>query len=106
MTDCLQIVTTVEHREDAERIARTLIEERLAACCQISGPVTSVYRWRGKIETTQEWRCTIKTRADLYPRVEQAIRRLHPYEVPEIVATPIAAGSDDYLKWVAEETRE
>ena len=106
MTDFIQVVTTTEHREDAERIARTLVEERLAACVQVSGPITSTYRWQGKIETAEEWQCCAKTRRDLYEKVEQAIRRLHPYEVPEIVAMPILAGSADYLKWLAEETGE
>ncbi len=104
MTDCLQIVATVERREDAERIARALVEERLAACAQISGPIESTYHWRGKIETAQEWRCTVKTRRDLYEAVERAIRSLHPYEVPEIVAIPIEAGLPDYLAWIEAET--
>ena len=106
MTDFIQVVTTTEHRADAERIARALVEERLAACVQVTGPITSTYRWHGKIETAQEWQCWAKSRRDLYNEVEQAIRRLHPYEVPEILAMPILAGSADYLKWLREETKE
>jgi periplasmic divalent cation tolerance protein len=105
MTDCIQVVTTTERREDAERIARTLVEERLAACVQVAGPITSIYRWQGKIETAEEWQCRAKTRRDLYAKIEQAIRRLHPYETPEILAMPILAGSADYLAWLNAETQ-
>jgi periplasmic divalent cation tolerance protein len=104
MSDYIQVVTTTEHREDAERIARELVEVRLAACVQIVGPVTSIYRWRGKVETAQEWQCWIKSRSGLFPQIEQAIRRLHPYEVPEILAMPVIDGSPDYLKWLGDET--
>jgi len=106
MTDYIQVVTTTEHREDAERIARTLVERRLAACVQVTGPITSTYRWHGKIETAGEWQCWAKSRRDLYDEIEQAIRGLHPYEVPEILAVPILAGSADYLAWLEVETRE
>jgi periplasmic divalent cation tolerance protein len=106
MTDYIQVVTTTERREDAERIARSLVEERLAACAQVSGPITSTYRWQGKIETAHEWQCWAKSRRDLYAQIEQAIRRLHPYEIPEILAMPILAGSADYLAWLEGETGE
>ena len=91
--DYIQVVTTTERREDAERIARELVESRLAACVQIVGPITSTYRWQGKIEMAEEWQCWTKSRRDLYDAIEQAIRRLHPYEVPEILAVPVLAGS-------------
>jgi uncharacterized protein involved in tolerance to divalent cations len=84
-------------------VARALVEERLAACVQILGPITSTYRWKGAIETSEEWQCWAKTRRDLYEKIEQAIRRLHSYEVPEIIAVPILAGSESYLKWLDEE---
>jgi periplasmic divalent cation tolerance protein len=71
---------------------------------QIVGPITSTYRWQGKIETSEEWQCWAKSRGELYAQIEQAIRRLHPYEVPEILAVPVVAGSDSYLKWLREET--
>jgi periplasmic divalent cation tolerance protein len=106
MIDYIQVVTTTESREDAEQIARSLVEERLAACVQVIGPIISTYRWRGQIETAQEWQCWIKSRRDLYDRIEQAIRRLHPYEVPEILAIPAVAGSADYLAWLEAETGE
>jgi periplasmic divalent cation tolerance protein len=105
MTDYIQVVTTTEHREDAERIARALVEQRLAACVQVTGPIASTYRWRGQIETAGEWQCWAKSRRDLYDEIEQAIRGLHPYEVPEILAMPILAGSGEYLAWLESEVR-
>ncbi len=103
MEGFIQVTTTTEKREDADRIARTLVERGLAACVQIVGPITSVYRWKGKIETAGEWLCLIKSRAESYGAVEETIRSLHPYEVPEIIAAPVAAGSRDYLGWLRDE---
>lgn len=103
MTDYIQVLTTVERREDAERIARELVERRLAACVQVAGPITSTYRWQGKIETAQEWQCLAKSRRELFDVIEEAIRKLHPYEVPEILATPIVSGGADYLAWLDRE---
>jgi len=103
MIQAIQVVTTTAAKADAERIALTLIEQRLAACAQVSGPITSCYRWQGRLETAEEWLCTIKTRADAYAAVEQAIRREHPYQEPEILATPVIAGSPSYLAWLAGE---
>ena len=100
MPEYIQVLTTVEHREDAERIARTLVEERLAACVQVLGPITSTYCWHSAIETAEEWQCWAKTRRELYGGVEAAIRREHPYEVPEILATAVLAGGKDYLAWI------
>lgn len=103
MTRYVQVVTTTETSEDAEEIARALVEQRLAACVQIVGPIRSIYRWQGQIQTSQEWQCWAKTRAERWDEVCEAIRRLHPYEVPEILAVPIEAGSDTYLKWLDEQ---
>jgi periplasmic divalent cation tolerance protein len=72
----------------------------LAACVQIVGPITSVYRWQGKIESTQEWQCMAKSQQGLFHRIEEAIKRLHPYHVPEIIALPVLAGNADYLAWL------
>ncbi len=105
MNDFLQMVTTTERQEDARRIADRLVEKRLAACVQIVGPVTSVYRWQGKVESAQEWQCLIKTRQDLVDDVERAIREVHPYELPEIIAVPIVAGSRQYMTWLEEQTK-
>ena len=106
MPTFVQIVTTTERREDAQRIGRELIEQRLAACVQVVGPITSTYRWRGKIETTEEWQCWAKSRLELFDEVQRVIRAIHPYEVPEILALPILAGSTDYLAWLDGELRE
>jgi periplasmic divalent cation tolerance protein len=105
MADYIQVVTTTGQREDAERIARELVESRLAACVQIVGPITSTYRWQGKIEVAEEWQCWAKSRRELYDEVERAIRRLHTYEVPEILALPVLAGSADYLAWLDGEVK-
>ena len=104
MIEALQIVTATATKADAEKIARGLVERRLAACVQIAGPITSCYRWEGKIETAEEWVCTIKTRRDLYPQVETAIKELHPYQTPEILATDVVEGSREYLQWLSDET--
>jgi periplasmic divalent cation tolerance protein len=97
----LQVTTTAGSEEEAERIAAALIERRLAACVQIVGPVASRYRCQGAVETAEEWLCAAKTTVDRYAELEQAIRELHSYEEPEIIATPIVAGSPGYLEWVS-----
>lgn len=101
----IQVLTTTERKEDAERIAGVLLEKRLAACVQIIGPMTSRYWWKGKIETAREWLCQIKSRAGLYAELEREIRANHPYTVPEILAFPVEMGSANYLSWLAEETK-
>jgi len=103
MTDFIQVATTTGTEEDAEQIAAALIERRLAACVQITGPIQSLYHWQGKVESDPEWLCTAKTHRDKYGRLAAAIGELHPYDVPEILATPIVAGSEAYLKWMQEE---
>lgn len=100
MTDVIQIATTTGDRNTAERIAADLVDRHLAACVQISGPITSTYHWQGKIETTEEWLCTIKALAANYSVIEKKINELHPYDVPEILATPVVAGSAAYLDWL------
>ncbi|HZZ30170.1 MAG TPA: divalent-cation tolerance protein CutA [Pirellulales bacterium] len=100
----VQIVTTTASQENAKKIAQALLEQRLAACVQMVGPVKSVYRWKGEIETAVEWQCWIKTRRAKFDAVSQVIRQFHTYEVPEILAVPILAGSEAYLRWVGEET--
>lgn len=106
MPEFIQVLTTFDKVGDAEQLARHLVENRLAACVQISGPMTSIYRWQGATESSQEWACTIKTRRDLFPQLESVIQSLHPYDEPEIVALPMVAGSAGYLKWVESETRK
>jgi periplasmic divalent cation tolerance protein len=104
MKEYVQVSTTTEKREDANRIAKTLVEKRLAACAQVIGPIRSTYWWKGKIEEADEWLCLMKTRTDLYKQLEKTLRAIHPYEVPEITAQPIVAGSRSYLQWIDEET--
>ena len=105
MPEFVQVQTTTASEEDARRIARALVEERLAACVQIVGPITSTYWWQGRIESSQEWLCCIKTSQALYASVESTVLNLHPYDEPEILATPVVAGSDGYVKWLVTELK-
>jgi len=101
MAEYLQLVTTIDSEEAAERLSAALVERRLAACVQVLGPIASTYRWQGEVENAREWMCVAKTAAARYDQLEAAIRELHPYDEPEIVATPIVAGSAGYLAWLA-----
>lgn len=100
----LIVFTNTPNREVALAIARALIERRLAACVNVLAECTSVYRWQGKLETASEVPVVIKTRAAIYDEVEAAIKSLHPYELPEIVAVSVERGLPDYLQWVNAET--
>jgi len=99
------VLTQCPDRGSAQALARTLVEARLAACVSIGTSVESLYHWRGKIEMAEEVPVVIKTCADAYAAVEAAIRARHPYELPEIVAVPIAHGLSSYLAWIDDETR-
>lgn len=103
--DHIQVLTTVESEDEAQRVASALVERRLAACVQVIGPISSTYRWRGDVERASEWLCLAKTETARYAEVEAAIRELHSYEEPEILATPVVAGSGGYLDWVSESLR-
>jgi len=105
MTDYIQVVTTTQTEEDAQAIALSLVEQRLAACVQVAGPIRSTYWWKGKIETAEEWQCWAKSRRDFYEAIEEAVCRLHPYEVPEVLAVGILAASRSYLAWLDEEVK-
>jgi periplasmic divalent cation tolerance protein len=96
----LLALTTVASQDDAERIARSLVEKGLAACVNIVPGVLSFYRWKGKIERDQEWLLVIKTRGDRFEALKMALVADHPYELPELVALPIAAGHQPYLDWL------
>ena len=102
----IQVLTTVPSKEEAEKIARKLLEEKLAACVQITGPVSSNYWWKGEIKHAEEWRCVIKSKASLYDRIEEEILKVHPYDVPEIVAVPVVAGLEDYFEWMESAVQE
>ena len=103
MTDYIQIFTTAEKKEDAEKIARDVVEKRLAACAQVLGPIESTYWWQGEVEKAEEWLCILKSRNDLYAELEKAIKGIHPYDVPEILAVPVISGNPDYLQWLDKE---
>ena len=105
MSEFIQITTTIDTEELAMQIAEKLVEKKIAACVQVSGPITSIYEWKGKIENAKEWYCVIKTRKNLYQKVEEAIKAIHPYEVPEIIALPILEGNKDYLDWITQVVR-
>ena len=100
----LLVLTTLPDEETARRIARDMVERGLAACVSIGAPVRSVYRWQGEIEEAVEIPLTLKTADARYDALEQALRAAHPYELPEIVALPVARGLDAYLHWVDETT--
>lgn len=102
MSGFAQITTTTDSREEAENISRLLVEQRLAACVQIVGPVQSTYRWKGEVERVEEWQLIIKTREALFERVEEFIRTNHSYDVPEILMVPITGVGGDYLEWLDE----
>lgn len=105
MKEYIQVITTGP-KKDVDKVARELVESRLAACVQIVGPISSTYRWEGAIEEAEEWLCIIKTAKTLYPEVERTVCRLHSYKVPEILAVPVVAGNTDYLSWLGAELRK
>src|SRR3974390_416807 len=105
MTDKIAVLTTCGSEKEARKIARGLVDARLAACVAATPGTVSVYRWKGAIEESAEWSLVIKTRRDLFPAVCAEIRRLHSYELPEILAIQITEGSAEYLQWMDAELR-
>lgn len=104
--NALIVLTCLPDRASAEMLAADLVENRLAACVNILQPCRSIYRWKGAVESAEEVPLLIKTTETRYPALEAAIRERHPYEVPEIVAVPVENGLQDYLAWLAAETRD
>ena len=102
MPDYVQVTTTRPDEAAAQSIATRLVDERLVACAQVLGPVSSTYRWQGKLERATEWYCHLKTSAARLPELRRRLRELHPYEVPEIIAVPLVQGDADYLRWIEE----
>ena len=100
----LVVLITAPTAADARRIARILVEERLAACVNVLPGCESVYRWEGKVERTEEWLCLLKTTRDRFPELRRHVLRTHSYRVPEIIATAITVGAIDYLDWIRTET--
>ncbi|WP_028584395.1 divalent-cation tolerance protein CutA [Desulfogranum mediterraneum] len=95
----IQVQTTVAAEGDAQRLAHQVMEKHLAACVQIA-PCNSIYRWQERLEQETEFLCTMKTRADLFPALEQLMDEVHPYELPELIALPLVDGSAAYLQWL------
>jgi periplasmic divalent cation tolerance protein len=106
MAKYIQIITTVNKKEDAEKIAKILIEKRLSGCVQIIGPIKSNYWWEGKIETAKEWLCFIKSKGNLYKEIEKSIKEVHPYKIPEIIAISVVNGYKKYFKWLEVEIKK
>src|SRR4051812_45232746 len=103
---CCQVTTTLPDKAAAERLAAQLVQERLVACAQVLGPVSSTFIWQGKVERSGEWYCHLKTTLTTLPALQARMRELHPYDVPEIIAVPILQGDPDYLKWIQETVRD
>ncbi|MSQ58818.1 MAG: divalent-cation tolerance protein CutA [Betaproteobacteria bacterium] len=103
MNEAIVVLTNLPDQASAETLATLLVEARQAACVNILAPCRSVYRWKGQIERAEEVPLLIKTTRDRYAELEQAIRAHHPYEIPEIVALPIEAGSASYMNWIRAE---
>ncbi|HEX6445593.1 MAG TPA: divalent-cation tolerance protein CutA [Streptosporangiales bacterium] len=105
MSEHLRVETTVDSPDTATQLARRVVEARLVACAQVAGPIASTYRWEGAVTTDQEWLVVMKTAADRLDELVEQLRSAHPYDVPEIVATPVVGGNADYLHWITTETR-
>ena len=103
--DVLLVMTNLPDRNAAERIAASLVTEGAAACVNILAECTSFYRWEGSLERATKVPLLIKTTTAAYPRLQDALRKLHPYEIPEIIALPVNAGLPEYLNWVVQETQ-
>jgi len=106
MAETIEVYTTIDSIEGAHQIASDLVSKLLAACVQVSGPITSIYWWQRVVEHSQEWVCTAKMRKALYQQVEEAIRKYHSYETPEILAVDVTNGNADYLHWIEQETNQ
>ena len=100
MTDKILVLSTSDSAEQAREIARGLVEKRLAACVNVVPGIRSIYRWQGKMEETGEHLLVIKSRRDLFERLQRELEQMHGYEVPEVIAMPVAEGSADYLAWL------
>ncbi|GLU49755.1 divalent-cation tolerance protein CutA [Nocardiopsis ansamitocini] len=103
--DYLRVEVAAGSRDEARRLADGVVAARLAACAQISGPITSVYRWAGQIQAEEEWRLVLKTTGGRFAELTAYLADHHSYDVPEIIAVPIEGGHPEYLDWVAESTR-
>jgi periplasmic divalent cation tolerance protein len=105
MAGVYQVIVTASCAEEADRLGRSAVEKRLAACAQVWGPVASTYWWEGEVKSASEFVCVLKTTAGLVDPLVEALQAAHSYEVPEILASPVDSGNAAYLGWIAEETR-
>jgi periplasmic divalent cation tolerance protein len=103
MGGLIQVSITAKSQEEGQRIVDRLLETRLAACGQLFGPIQSTYWWQGRIETAREWMCLVKSREEKFGEIVRLVKELHSYQVPEIIAVPLAAASDSYEQWLREE---
>ena len=103
-TEYITVFITAPNEEEAAKISRTIVEERLAACVNIIGSVRSIYRWQGRIEDESEVLMVVKTKRTLFDRLQGRVKELHSYEVPEIIGLPVIEGSKQYLDWLGQET--
>jgi len=99
MTDKIVVLTTCDSEEQAEKLARHLVDQRVAACVNVLPKARSIYRWNEKVEEASEWMLLIKSRRDLFAALRSEIQKLHTYEVPELIALPVVDGSEAYLTW-------
>ena len=104
-SDHVVVTSTTDSEDAAKALAASAVDAKLAACAQVVGPITSVYRWEGAVQNDQEWRVDFKTAADRVAELTDHITTNHSYDVPEIIATPINGGNPAYLAWLIEETR-
>jgi periplasmic divalent cation tolerance protein len=105
MSDAKLVISTVGSKDEASKVAAVLVREQIAACVNIVGPIESLYRWQGNVETAQEFLLLVKTISARSADVIKRIRELHSYELPEAIEVNIEGGSADYLKWIAESVR-
>lgn len=105
MSEVLLVITNLPDRASAERVAEALVIQRVAACVNVLAECASIYRWEGKLEHASEVPLLIKTTRAAYPKLEDALRKLHPYELPEIIAFTVDTGLPEYLNWVVQETQ-
>jgi periplasmic divalent cation tolerance protein len=103
--DAVLVTFVVDDRAVAAGLATAAVERRLAACAQLTGPVTSTYRWKGRVETATEWQVQLKTAADRVDELVAHVTAGHPYDVPEVLVTAVLGGNPAYLEWVVAETR-
>jgi periplasmic divalent cation tolerance protein len=105
MTDKRIVLSTAGSEQEARKIAGHLVENQLAACVNIVPQIESIYRWEGRVESNQEWLLVIKTTAERFPAVRDAIRELHSYDLPECMAMSVEDGSAEYLEWIGQSVK-